>query len=95
MKAQPDKGGPTESLEDFFRKCPQCGQRFHVKLEGKKLVSVDVLKEDLPVGPYSPSRRRAPIVPVTLDVEEFRYNYKCNRCGHEWSEGRLEESREG
>ncbi len=24
--------------------------------------------------------------PNVVDVEEFRYTYKCRHCGHEWSE---------
>jgi hypothetical protein len=24
--------------------------------------------------------------PAIVDVQEFRYRYKCNHCGHEWSE---------
>jgi hypothetical protein len=32
--------------------------------------------------------------PVIIDVEEFRYAYKCKHCGHEWSEKHLEEHRE-
>ena len=24
--------------------------------------------------------------PTIVDIEEFRYTYKCKHCGHEWSE---------
>jgi len=24
--------------------------------------------------------------PILVDVEEFRYTYKCGHCGHEWTE---------
>jgi hypothetical protein len=38
-------------------------------------------------------------VTVTLDIEEFQYNYKCKHCGHEWSEKHtekhVEKTREG
>jgi len=33
--------------------------------------------------------------PTIVDVEEFQYNYKCKHCGHEWSEKRIEEHKEG
>jgi len=25
-------------------------------------------------------------VPITIDVEDFQYTYKCKHCGHVWSE---------
>ncbi len=25
----------------------------------------------------------------TEEVKDFKYNYKCKRCGHEWSEERF------
>jgi predicted SprT family Zn-dependent metalloprotease len=28
-------------------------------------------------------------VPGIEEVKEFKYNYKCKHCGHEWSEERL------
>ena len=31
-------------------------------------------------------------VPVTVDVEDFQYSYKCKRCGHERSEVRTKVS---
>ena len=46
-----------------------------------------------------PSYSPAPMVvqvgePITIDVEEFQYAYRCKHCGHEWSEKRVEESKE-
>jgi len=32
--------------------------------------------------------------PIIIDVEEFQYAYKCNHCGHEWSEKHVEEHKE-
>jgi hypothetical protein len=29
--------------------------------------------------------------PVTIDIEEFQYAYKCKHCGHSWSEKHVEE----
>jgi predicted RNA-binding Zn-ribbon protein involved in translation (DUF1610 family) len=90
---------------EFFRHCPACGRRFHIKLESKKLVHME--REPLrttnvdPVGGsgllYAASRpyfvvREGP--PVIIDVEEFQYAYKCDHCGHEWSEKHFKEQRE-
>jgi len=33
--------------------------------------------------------------PIIIDVEEFRYAYKCAHCGHEWSETKTEEREQG
>jgi NAD-dependent SIR2 family protein deacetylase len=77
---------------EFFRFCPGCGRRFHVKLEGKKLVYVEREEGLEPsAGLYDRSRR----VPVIVDVEGFLYRYKCTHCGHEWSEKHVEEHTEG
>lgn len=32
-------------------------------------------------------------VPLTIDVEEFQYTYKCKHCSHVWTELHNEESR--
>jgi len=87
---------------EFFRHCPACGRRFHIKLESKKLVHLD--RESIPgnQAPLSVSQfRGAPVLlvqegsrPIVVDVEEFQYSYKCQHCGHEWSEKHVEEHRE-
>jgi hypothetical protein len=41
--------------------------------------------------PYTTLREGPPIV---IDREEFRYSYKCEHCGHEWSEKHVEKRRE-
>ena len=97
---------------EFFRHCPECGRRFHIKLESKKLVTEH--RESLPgkrevrtVVVRSGGRpglalaqSMTPITvqegkPIIVDIEEFTYAYKCNHCGHEWSEKHLESRREG
>jgi DNA-directed RNA polymerase subunit RPC12/RpoP len=87
---------------EFFRHCPDCGRRFHIKLESKKLVHLErntVVDERVPrrtVGQF----RGSPVLlvqegrPIIADIEEFQYTYKCNHCGHEWSEKHVEEHRE-
>lgn len=77
-------------LAAFFRYCPQCGKRFDVRLEGKKLVS----EKDTVVGRYTntaiyghlggPYLRGKPR--EEIDEEDFLYAYRCNHCGHQWSE---------
>jgi DNA-directed RNA polymerase subunit RPC12/RpoP len=90
----------------FFRHCPSCGRRFHIKLVSKELV--DMQRETLNTRTVGPSAiggmamgRSAfvPVVvlesvPVEVDIETFHYQYKCGHCGHEWTENRIEESRE-
>ena len=80
---------------EFFRHCPQCGRRFHIKLVDKKLVHLDKEEVQTPLR-LTGSRGPSPIafveegVPVTLDIEEFQYAYRCKHCGHEWYEKHTE-----
>jgi hypothetical protein len=87
---------------EFFRHCPGCGRRFHIKLEKKELVHLD--RETVPAtvtprATVTPFENPIVLVssegrPIVADIEEFQYTYKCGHCGHEWSEKRLEEHRE-
>jgi DNA-directed RNA polymerase subunit RPC12/RpoP len=94
---------------EFFRFCPECGRRFHIKLESKKLMKLDreTIRRPRAVhmgastgrgGPYSGHYQPATMVyegePMTIDIEEFQHNYKCKHCGHEWSEKHIEKHRE-
>jgi DNA-directed RNA polymerase subunit RPC12/RpoP len=93
---------------EFFRHCPECGRKFHIKLESKKLVTSH--EESIPTiarvhrGSRSTATGQFPLVnrldllegpPVIVDVEEFQYAYRCKHCGHEWSEKRIKEQKEG
>ena len=96
---------------EFFRHCPACGRRFHIKLETKKLVgsqieSIPTLQMRSrpfglrPIGFDATSDTRPPLGlhegrPIVVDVEEFQYTYRCGHCGHEWSEKRLGEHKSG
>jgi hypothetical protein len=87
---------------EFFRHCPGCGRRFHIKLLDKKMVHMDRESVEIEQGPLSPTQfRGTPVLlfqesarPIIVDVEEFQYSYKCKHCGHEWSEKHIEEQRE-
>ena len=94
-------------IRTFFRFCPGCGRRFHIKLVTKKLVAERKEETEIKqamVANLSPmvgslvGRYSAPVVieenvPITIDVEEFQYTYKCKHCGHVWSELRFEDSK--
>jgi predicted RNA-binding Zn-ribbon protein involved in translation (DUF1610 family) len=92
----------------FFRFCPNCGKRFHIRLVGRELVKDEVETEnitetrvpggrflgvgfpDMAAGQMVPG---VPIelqenVPVVVDIKDFQYTYKCNQCGHVWTEAR-------
>jgi len=90
---------------EFFRHRPECGRRFHIKLESKKLVEVERESEptksvtNLYGGSIAYSAAPAVFVvqegkPIIIDREEFQYAYKCKHCGHEWSEKHIEKHRE-
>ena len=93
-------------VRTFFRFCPSCGRRFHIKLIKKEMT--DIKRETVDVHGGVPVRMMAstagaammgPIlveetIPVVVDIDEFKYSYKCKHCGHEWSETHMEENRE-
>ncbi|MDA4128952.1 MAG: hypothetical protein OK422_05820 [Thaumarchaeota archaeon] len=93
-------------VRTFFRHCPACGRRFQIRLVTKKLVNLErettKMTTVIPVGPYLSRGAGAPLVPlvleenlpVTVDIEEFQYTYKCKACGHEWNEKHVEEKKE-
>jgi len=91
----------------FFGHCPQCGRRFHIKLASKKLTHLDrePIRTTVAIPtmggrgistaastPYFVIREGSPII---TDIEEFQYAYRCNHCGHEWSENPIEEHKVG
>ena len=94
--------GSMSEVRTFFRFCPACGKRFHIRLLGKKLV--DKREEKTAVKVSIPSTTSLsgmqaynPILveqdmPVTIASEDFQYSYKCKHCGHVWSESRSETS---
>jgi predicted RNA-binding Zn-ribbon protein involved in translation (DUF1610 family) len=92
---------------EFFRQCPQCGRRFQIKLESKKLATShqELMPRWEPIVMGSGSRGYGAMSvtpidvqegkPIIVDVEDFQYAYKCKHCGHEWSERRTEDRKEG
>jgi len=97
----------VSEIKTFFRFCPACGKRFHIKLVSKRLVNVDRQSVDqrqadsreghLSIG--SAGSYPSPFTllegePITIDVEMFQYSYRCGHCGHEWSEKGFEEHKE-
>ena len=90
-------------VETFFRYCPACGKRFHIKLVNKKLVK-DTREETVrkkqasydgfygtPLQWANPTVLEADI-PVTVEAEDFEYSYKCGPGGHVWPEMHHKES---
>jgi DNA-directed RNA polymerase subunit RPC12/RpoP len=84
-------------VETFFRYCPACGKRFHIKLVGKRLVRDEreektKEKQASYDGFYgTPMQWANPTVlkvdvPITVEAEDFEYTYKCGECGHVWTE---------
>ena len=82
-------------LKTFFRCCPACGKRFHIKLVNEKLVD----------GPREETTRSSEasydiqtdtfsevIKQVTTEARDFEYSYRCGSCGHVWTEMRHREN---
>ena len=84
-------------VKTFFRYCPACGRRFHIKLVSKVLVSDDrgdkvrpeLLDEtagyNVTGQVIGPTILKADL-PVTVQAEDFEYSYRCSHCGHVWKE---------
>ena len=76
----------------FFRRCPQCGKRFEIKLLEKSALEGKTVKEPRPlVAEYfsgSPDEYLELNVsaPAIIAIEKFQYAYRCNHCGHRWIE---------
>ena len=73
---------------------------FEIRLVDKKLMGTKVRKDD-PMRAVMPTMVGAPYswggagisplaveqnVPVTVEVKDFQYTYKCKHCGHVWAE---------
>lgn len=97
-----------DELREFFRTCPACGHRFHIKLEEKQLAAertvtrepTEASRSPVPFGQFGPDGQgvwgagKNDNVRITIDIQEFRYTYRCGHCGHVWSEERTQESKE-
>jgi DNA-directed RNA polymerase subunit RPC12/RpoP len=92
----------VSEIRDFFRHCPACGRRFHIKLVSKQLVDEERInetmttrEEEMRSGVMHGAEMITPLTegtPITVDVEDFEYKYKCTHCGHVWTEIHEEES---
>jgi DNA-directed RNA polymerase subunit RPC12/RpoP len=91
----------VSEIKTFFRHCPSCGRRFHIKLVRKEKVGEELHQEELTPtesmmesGVMHVSPLLTPLSEgqsIIVDVEDFEYAYKCTHCGHQWSEMHHEE----
>ena len=95
----------SEEVRTFFRFCPSCGKRFHIQILSKEKVAVE--REERAPGnaesvvpgvldQVSGFSAPVPLVleeghPVMVEVDDYRYSYRCKHCGHEWTEEHIEE----
>jgi len=84
-------------VRTFFRHCPSCGRRFEIRLVNKKLIGSEQLESK--VEQYTPTTISPPLmlesnVPIVVEVDDFRYTYRCKHCGHQWSEDRFKTQNE-
>ena len=60
----------------MFRRCPLCGRLFQAEeVKREQLENPYEVIEPGYRGGYRKER-----------IENFRVTYKCNRCGHEWTD---------
>lgn len=94
-------------IKTLFRHCPGCGRRFEIRLVSKKAVETQhetyVEKHAYPVSPLGSFGGKYRVIPqaveedfpVTIDITEFSYTYRCKHCGHQWAELHDEQIKEG
>jgi predicted RNA-binding Zn-ribbon protein involved in translation (DUF1610 family) len=73
-------------VKAFFRHCPACGRRFHIRIVSKNIAGEITERVNVKEAGGAPVLIVEDTEPVTIDVQEFNYAYKCKHCGHEWSE---------
>ena len=84
-------------IKAFFRYCPGCGRRFHIKVVEKDLVGTETerIQAEVPHQQVRGGGSFGYIAPITeldetivsvVEVKRFQYSYKCKHCGHEWAE---------
>jgi hypothetical protein len=92
----------VSEVKAFFRHCPSCGRRFHVRLVGKSKVDEKEMREELTPSEEQVDSNLIPSADFTIlkegtsvviDVEDFRYSYRCGHCGHQWTELQEKEHR--
>jgi DNA-directed RNA polymerase subunit RPC12/RpoP len=86
----------VSEIKAFFRHCPSCGRRFHIRLLSKKPIGGGTVSERLTESEAemeSALMHASPSItplaegpPILVEIEDFQYAYKCKHCGHEWSE---------
>jgi uncharacterized Zn finger protein len=86
-----------EEVRTFFRRCPSCGRRFEIRLVNKKLISSEQVESN--VEQYTAGSVYEPLmlesdVPIVVEIDDFRYTYRCKHCGHQWSEERFKTQNE-
>jgi transcription elongation factor Elf1 len=84
-------------VKRFFRHCPSCGRRFEIRLVNKKLIDSQQIESN--VEQYNadsayPSVALESNVPIVVEIDDFRYTYRCKHCGHQWSEDRFKTENE-
>ncbi|HLQ06292.1 MAG TPA: hypothetical protein VK126_00890 [Nitrososphaerales archaeon] len=89
---------------EFFRRCPNCGRRFVVKVDKEVLVDSerDTIKQihDLAM-PRATMGGGAmmPVAAVTIEVpierDTFEVTYECKHCHHQWKETLVVVKKEG
>jgi hypothetical protein len=102
------RGGelPVSEIRTLFRHCPGCGRRFEIRLISKEAIEtkhetyVERHAEPITPMPRGGIYGGIPLAveedyPVTLDITEFSYTYRCKHCGHQWAELRDEQIKQG
>ena len=82
-------------MRTFFRHCPSCGRRFEIRLVSKKFINSELVESNgVQYTPASAAVVLESNVPIAVEIDDFRYTYRCKHCGHQWSEERFKTENE-
>lgn len=92
-------------IRTFFRFCPECGRRFHIKLVSKQLVGDEKERVETQAphnqirgggnfGYIAPITELSETIITVIETQRFQYAYRCKHCGHTWIETRMKETEE-
>ncbi len=84
------------AIKTLFRRCPNCGRLFEIRIIGKKLADEKIVTNKFERAPQDTALIGGRVVlpvpslmsegVVIVDEKEFQYSYECKHCGHKWLE---------
>ena len=72
-------------VDALARKCPQCQTKGAGEVLEYEVVDSKSYV-DSAAAQKIPRRFRRRVKPITVEEKKYKVDYKCNQCGHEWTD---------